>query len=107
MTTSNSSIDWTKLMSESEHSATLASPEFREWIINLLSNSTITITFTKKDGTERIMKCTRNTAFIPTEQLPKEGSTESTSAVPVFDLDAQGWRSFIPSNIIRIEYDLV
>jgi len=105
--TSNSSIDWTKLMSQSDNTAMLESPEFREWIVSLLANSTITITFTKKDGTLRTMKCTRNTAFIPTEQLPKEGSTESTTAVPVFDLDAQGWRSFIPSNITRIEYDLV
>lgn len=93
-------------MSQGDNTAMLASPEFREWIVGLLSDSNVTITFTKKDGTERTMKCTRNTAFIPTEQLPKEGSTEPTSAVPVFDLDAQGWRSFIPSNIIRIEYDL-
>jgi hypothetical protein len=106
MITSNSSIDWTKIMTETDKTAMLSSPEFREWIISLLSDSNVTITFTKKDGTERTMKCTRNSAFIPTEFLPKEESTEPTSAVPVFDLDAQGWRSFIPSNIIRIEYEL-
>jgi hypothetical protein len=106
MITSNSSIDWTKIMTETDKTAMLSSPEFREWIVSLLSDSNVTITFTKKDGTERIMKCTRNSAFIPTELLPKEGSTEPTSAVPVFDLDAQGWRSFIPSNIIRLEYEL-
>lgn len=94
-------------MSQTDNTAMLESPEFREWIVGLLATSTVTITFTKKDGTQRTMKCTRNSAFIPTEQLPKEGSTEPTTAVPVFDIDAQGWRSFIPANIIRIEYDLV
>ena len=106
MLSSNSSIDWTKFMTEPDKTAMLSSPEFREWIVSLLSEDTVTITFTKKDGTERIMKCTRNSAFIPTEQLAKEGGTEPTTSVPVFDLDAQGWRSFIPANIIRIEYDL-
>lgn len=94
-------------MSESEHVSTLASPEFREWIVNLLATDTVTITFTKKDGSLRTMKCTRNSAFIPTELLPKEGSSEPSTTVPVFDLEAQGWRSFIPSNITRIEYDLI
>lgn len=106
MVSSNSPIDWTKFMNESDNTALLASPEFREWIVGLLAESNATITFTKKDGTQRTMNCTRNTAFIPTEKLPKEGTTEPTTAVPVFDLDVQDWRSFIPANIVRIEYDL-
>lgn len=106
MATSNSSIDWTKLMSQEDQASVLATPEFREWLVSLLATNTITVTFTKKDGTERIMKCTRNSAFIPTEQLPKEGSEKSTTSIPVFDLEAQGWRSFIASNITRIEYDV-
>lgn len=94
-------------MSESDQTAMLDSPEFRDWLKEMLATNTITVTFKKKDGTERTMKCTRNSAFIPSEQLPKEGSTEPTTSLPVFDLEAQGWRSFIPSNIIRIQYDLI
>jgi hypothetical protein len=104
---SNSSIDWTKLMTESSKNELLQTPEFREWMIGLLAEQTATITFTKKDGTERTMKCTRNPESIPTAHRPKDNSNEkSSTAIPVFDLEAEGWRSFIPENIIRIEYDI-
>ena len=34
----------------------------------------IEVTFTKKDGTERIMKCTLKEEFIPVEHRPKQDS---------------------------------
>lgn len=107
MICSNSSIDWTKFMTETSKNELLQTPEFREWIIGLLGEQTATITFTKKDGTERTMRCTRNPESIPTAHQPKDSSSDkSTTAVPVFDLEAEEWRSFIPENIIRIEYDI-
>lgn len=105
MISSNSSIDWTKLMSEIDKTEIIATPEFREWINGLLSEQTIKVTFNKKDGTIRTMKCTRNLQSIPNEYHPKNESAEkSISSVAVFDLDANGWRSFIPANITHIEY---
>jgi hypothetical protein len=45
------------------------------------------------------MKCTRSPNFIPTEHqpktsLPEETESELTDNIRVFDVEAQGWRSF-------------
>jgi hypothetical protein len=62
----------------------------------------VTITFTKKDGTERILKGTRK--LIPDEHKPKSDQKESksSSSFVVFDVDANGWRSLSPSSIISV-----
>jgi hypothetical protein len=84
----------------------LKSPEFKEWLIGLLSDQNpTTITFLKKDGSNRTMRCTRNTNNIPPEHHPKS-SIEPTGCVRVFDLDKNEWRSFLIENIKRIEYSL-
>lgn len=108
MVSTNSSIDWTKLMTEEQNSDFVKTPEFREWLIGLLADSKnpTTVTFTKKDGTERIMKCTRSPDLIPEDQHPKNGTGDSDSTLRVFDLDKNEWRSFIVENIKRLEYTL-
>jgi|688.fasta_scaffold303410_3 hypothetical protein len=106
MVSSNSSIDWTKLMSEAEQENYVKSPEFKEWLISILANEELTVTFTKKDGTEREMRCTRAPRIIPADKAPKESTEEIGSALPVFDLDKADWRSFIIENVKRIKYEL-
>lgn len=108
MLSTNSPIDWTKFMNQSEIQEYLKTPEFREWLIGLLSEqSPATITFTKKDGTNRVMKCTRSPSLIPEEHQPKDGKTnDSETSLRVFDLDKNEWRSFIIENIKRIQYNL-
>jgi hypothetical protein len=87
----------------------LDSTEFHDWMVMLLSEEfPITVTFNKKDGTSRTMKCTRNGVNIPEDKHPK-GTTENESAskaIKVFDLDKQEWRSFLQTSITRIEFDL-
>lgn len=110
MVSSNSSIDWTKLMSETENSEFVKTPEFRDWLLGLLADekNPTTITFMKKDGTQRVMKCTRNPAQIPEDQHPKDGiSIETNGTIRVFDLDKNEWRSFIVENVKRIEYSIL
>jgi hypothetical protein len=53
------------------------------------------VTFTKKDGSERVMKCTLQTNFIPESYIPKgTGHKVSEDILSVFDVEASGWRSF-------------
>jgi hypothetical protein len=110
MVTSNSGIDFISLAKASgiDPESIMKEPEFAEWLRGYLSESTITVTFTKKDGTNRVMKCTKQQDLIPSEKQPKgTGSTPTGDAVAVFDLDAQDWRSFNTSNITRIEWGTV
>ena len=64
----------------------------------ILENGVVTVVFTKKDGTERTMKCT----LLP-EYLPHQGATllveganrkENIDVLSVWDVDENGWRSF-------------
>lgn len=66
-------------------------------LLKLLAEGVTTVTFTKKDGTERVMKCTRNPNFIPTEFHPKTttpSDEEVSDNIRVFDVEKLGWRSF-------------
>ena len=110
MVTSNSGIDFISLAKASgiDPESIMKEPEFAEWLRGYLSESTITVTFTKKDGTNRVMKCTKQQDLIPSDKQPKgTGSTPTGDAVAVFDLEAQDWRSFNTSNITRIEWGTV
>lgn len=106
MLSSNSSIDWTKLMSTEDNAEFVKTPEFREWLVGLLADeyNPTTVTFTKKDGTQRVMRCTRSPSQIPEDQHPKDSINDSGTSMRVFDLDKNEWRSFIVENVKRIEY---
>lgn len=71
-------------------------------LIEQLSKGIVTVSFTKKDGTERVMNCTRNSNLIPSEFQPKgetKHETESGDNIRVFDVEKQGWRSFNFSSV--------
>ena len=107
MVSSNSGIDFIQLAKASgvDPEAIMKEPEFAEYLRGYLSESTITVTFTKKDGTSRVMKCTKQSDLIPADKQPKgTGATPTGDAVAAFDLEKQEWRSFNTSNITRIEW---
>ncbi len=60
----------------------------------LLAHSTMRIVFTKRDGTERTLICTRDMNMIPEENHPKGVKTESLDSLPVWSIEDKGWRSF-------------
>jgi len=64
----------------------------REWLVDNLFEGVVEVTFTKKDGTERVMNCTLCDNFLPETGLVGHGA--SKDAVKVFDTDKQAWRSF-------------
>lgn len=74
-------------------------------IQNILREREATITFTKKDGSQRIMRCTLNENKIPVEHRPKGESTrkENDNVLAVFDTEKAGWRSFNVDSIISVQ----
>ena len=70
-------------------------------VVELLQNDVAQVTFTKVDGSERVMDCTLLKEVLderapqsapPTEAKPPKAV--NPEVVPVFDLVANGWRSF-------------
>ena len=78
-----------------------------DWLKGILPTTEATITFTKVDGTERIMKCTLEADKLPPVVIKEDAKprkqTDSTKALRVFDLDKKEWRSFTIKNLKRIE----
>ena len=81
--------------------------ESKNWLKSLLREAPITVTFTKKDGSERAMYCTLLEDKIPTEKAPKgTGKKENFDSLAVFDLEKEEWRSFRWDSITKIEFGL-
>lgn len=79
---------------------------FFDRVKEILRNQELTITFTKKDGTERVMRCTLDPSKLPIQENT-ESSTKrkiNTDTMSVFDLDAQGWRSFTKKAVKSIDF---
>lgn len=81
---------------------------FRGWLKGVLTVQPATITFTKKDGTERVMNCTLRGDMLPVVEI-KEDKTprkQSDSVLSVYDLEAQGWRSFTLNTVKRVSFTM-
>ena len=82
-------------------------PEGRQWLVDMLRVGPVRITFTKKDGSERIMSCTLNPELTESYEKKTERTKEQNVDVcPVFDLEAKGWRSFRYDSVKTVEFDL-
>lgn len=78
--------------------------KFTDWLKGMLHVGPVTVTFTKKDGSERVMKCTLDPKELP-EQVITENKKErkqSENSIAVYDLEAKGWRSFVIRSIKRV-----
>lgn len=75
----------------------------------LLQKGEVTVTFTKKDGTVREMKCTLSESLIPPAPVvelaegsePKKKKAENPDVRTVYDLEAKAWRSFRWDSVIN------
>jgi hypothetical protein len=91
-----------------EKKLTFSTKREKDWLRTLLHESVVGITFTKKDGSERLMKCTLLESKIPSEFTPKGSEkAKSDEVLPVFDVENDGWRSFRWDSITKIEFSLV
>ena len=65
-----------------------------------LKNGVVTVTFEKKDGTERTMRATLSDNYVPQVlaeydgQKAKPAKQLNDNVQSVWDIDAEGWRSF-------------
>ncbi len=58
----------------------------------ILDRQDLFVKFTKKNGEERVMRCTRSVYLIPKDQMPKGIGIVKDGVTPVYDLDNDGWR---------------
>lgn len=84
----------------------------KEELVEKLQNESVSVTFTKADGSERTMLCTKMVSKIPESHHPKtekvakldeNGNIIETDLITVFDLEKEGWRSFNFSKVKSIE----
>ncbi len=81
----------------------------KDELVENLKVGEVVVTFKKKDGTERVMRCTKSFDSIPEEKRPKttndmvEKPTPSNiDLIMVWDLDKEGWRSFDYKSLLKI-----
>ena len=83
---------------------------FKKWLTGHLKQGPVTLTFTKKDGSDRIMKCTTNPTYImfkdPSILESKSDRKVNEDVMPVYDLDAGGWRSFRWDSIKSVAFTI-
>ena len=82
-------------------------PMLHKWLKDILTVTEATVTFTKVDGTERVMRCTLEIDKLPPVVIKEDAKprkqSDSTKALRVFDTEKQEWRSFTIKNIKKIE----
>jgi len=83
---------------------------FQKWLRSHLKFGLVTVTFTKKDGSERIMKCTTNPTYImfkePASVESKREKKINEDVMPVYDMEAGHWKSFRWDSIKAVSFTL-
>lgn len=89
---------------------------FRDWIVDHLRAGPVTVTFNKKDGAQRVMTCSLQPELLPPMPIHESNTDnpidfpkvkkENLNNLSVYDLTAQGWRSFIVKNVTNISFEL-
>lgn len=80
---------------------------FREWFIGVLRNERVNVCFTKVDGTERWLHCTLHPEHVPlVESKDAPQRKLSGTSQSVWDIDAQGWRSFRWDSVKEFSFNL-
>lgn len=105
--TAEFSVAVSNLSNPLSNTAELSVAEKRASIVEMLRVNKCIITFVKKDGTDRVMQCTLKEGVV----VPYEKKTERTREVkedllPVWDLEANAWRSINVSTVKSLEFIL-
>lgn len=69
----------------------------RDGMISVLTFDVAEVTFTKADGSERLMKCTLQKSIVPASTKEEDTTTVrkiNEQVLPVWDIDKNAWRSF-------------
>ena len=81
----------------------------QETLKDELTKGVVTVVFEKNDGTERTMKCTLSEDIIPVMDTFGVASkrAKNPDVLAVWDIEANGWRSFRFDSIKSIVYPSV
>jgi hypothetical protein len=82
---------------------------FQKWLKEHLAGGVVSVLFTKKDGTERVMKCTTSESLVPViveSTEPKREKKVNEDVMNVYDVDAKGWRSFRWDSVKNVVIDI-
>lgn len=83
---------------------------FTGWLSGALKNFIVTVTFIKKDGSERVMRCTLDSKHLPKETVKedseKKPKKKSENTLSVYDMDVQGWRSFTIKSVKQVRFTI-
>lgn len=78
---------------------------FKKWLTGHLKYGPTTVTFTKKDGTERTMNCTLKEDLLP-KSIAESKTKKSNESIAVFDLEKNEWRAFRWDSIKTVSFTL-
>lgn len=94
---------------------------FKKWLKSHLAFGPVTIVFTKKDGSERVMECTTSATLVPLVEekvhvtntdnpidfpAPKKEKKVNEEVMPVYDLESKAWKSFRWDSIKQVRFTL-
>jgi hypothetical protein len=84
---------------------------FKKWLTGHLALGAVTVTFTKKDGEERVMECTTSTELVPDEPVvenatPKREKKKNDDVCNVYALDVKAWRSFRWDSVKSVKFTI-
>jgi len=76
----------------------------RAEMVEKLKEGVYSVTFTKTDGSTRNMLCSLNPVFLPELIADAPVKAPNTSGpIAVWDIEAEGWRSFKPETVSNFE----
>lgn len=83
---------------------------FKKWLRGHLKHGPVTLTFEKKDGSLRTMKCTTNPTYIlfkdPAVLESKRDKKINEDVMPVYDMESDAWRSFRWDSVTQVQFTL-
>ena len=95
---------------------------FKKWLKSHLAFGPVTVTFTKKDGTERVMECTTSPSLVPVDITEEKHYTNTNNPIdfpkvkrerkvnddvcPVYDLESKHWKSFRWDSIKQVRLEI-
>ncbi len=79
--------------------------ERNDWLRSFLHQGVYEITFTKVDGSARVMPCTLKTDAMPAPAVKEHHSTRvyNPEVLSVWCVDKQEWRSFRVMNVTSVK----
>lgn len=77
----------------------------KEEMIEELKEGICRVVFTKQNGEERDMSCTLSKVYLPeAKESTRKKAEIKTDAISVYDVNAEGWRSFNVCNVKTFEF---